>query len=115
MITVDDDLILRLKEMNASATINKLLRDYFDISENLTIEELRQKTIKIAEKKKILMQKMRYFKAEIAKKQAKIDQEKQKNKTNAQKEQRKRDVAEIQRKYKNEEISEEEYWEFFDE
>ena len=74
MITIDSELVDKLGDINVSATVNKFLRDYLEVNTDLTIEEMRDKTRLLAEKKMILLTKMRHFKAEIAKKQAKLDE-----------------------------------------
>lgn len=114
MITLDDDLIPKIKEINASATINRLLRDYLDVNEDLSLEELRAKTKKLMSEKAIISKKILNFRQKTAKIQHKIDEKRQETMDSDAKETRKKEVEDMKQKYLSGEITEDEYIAFFD-
>ena len=62
----------------------------------------------------VFSKKIKHLKTKAIKIQTKLDKDKQKDKTQAQQAKRRLAVEEHKRKYENEEITEDEYWEFFE-
>lgn len=114
MITIDTELIEKLQTVNASATINKLLSEYFNDENSNDEKILRQKYEEFKAEKVILLKKMRHISQKIGKIRQKVEENKQKNMDFKAKESRKIEVEAIKAKFDREEITEEEYWEFFD-
>ena len=112
--TIDEDLVKLLEPLNSSATINELLTKYFEADITDNIPAMRSKLLELMKKKKQISIKIRHFKDKIAQKQAKIDAKKANNLTMQQQSKRKAEVAAHQFKYTNGDITEEEYWKFFD-
>jgi hypothetical protein len=111
---VDEEFIPLLRETNASELINSLLEGHFSEENSEDEKILRAKYDTFRAEKTILLQKMRHISKKITQIKQKNDMEKQKLMDSKAKETRKLEVEDIQRRYQNDEITEEEYWSFFD-
>ena len=112
--TIEDDLIERLKNENASNLINDLLRRYFEAEEPETEEKIRTKYTELREKKAVLLKKMRILAEKLQKIKQKKEEERQKLMNEDQKTIRKEKVQKIKEQFYAGEITEKEYFDFFD-
>lgn len=110
---INEDLAKLLEPMNASATINELLLKYFEADITDNIPAMREKLLKLMQKKKEIMTQIRHFKSKIAQKQEKIDAKKAEKLNEKEKEARKIEVEAIKQKYFAGEVTEQEYMDFF--
>ena len=115
MVSVDADLGEQLSKVNASELVNNLLRQHFFIDTCENIAVFRSEMAKNSEKKAILLKKNRFFKERIADIQAKKEAKEHAGVETEVREKRRKEVEEHKRKWKNDEITDDEYWEFFDE
>lgn len=113
-MTIDSELIERLKEVNASATVNNLLREFFNDANSEDIDVLKSKLPELMSERRQITAKIRHFKAKIGVIQAKKDAEKTKNLDKKAKEEREKLVMVMKSKWQREEITDEEFYAFCD-
>ena len=114
IICVDDDLHVKLGETNASSLINGLLREYFDGEGGDKVEFFKKKIALFRAEKVEILQKIRDFKQKIEviqEAKEKIEQEKL---DIVKKEARKKEVEIMTEKWRNDEITDEQFYAFCD-
>ena len=114
MFCIEEELQSKLGGINGSELVNKLLNEHFSEDYGKDEKKLRAIYDDFNAEKRLLLKKMKHISTILGQILKQKEKEKAKVMTEKGKEERKKLVAEHQRKYKNEEITEEEYWEFFD-
>ena len=113
IFSINPDLLLELGKINASELVNRLLTEHFAGTLPDNPEILLQKIAENRVKKQFYLDKIR----DINKKLTQINTNKEVKKmelmTFDEKEARKKEVEEIKRKWKEGEITDEEYWSNF--
>lgn len=114
MFCIDSDLGERLRGINGSELINGLLSEHFgaEISEDINL--IKKKIKELGQNKAVLCKKIRFFKEKASKIQLILEEERMKTMTNQQKEKRKALAESLMEAWREDEISEDEYWKGID-
>ena len=113
LFSLDDELCVKLQSINASALANRLLTLYFnpEIPENE--EEILSKIGGFMKEKAVLTQKVRILKDKLGDLQDIKEVKKQKMMSEEEKVAREAEVAVLKRRWREGEITDEEYWSNF--